>query len=175
MALTRKFLKALGVSEEAIEEIITAHTDVTDELKAQLKTAQETRKQLEEVTKERDTLKAKADDTKSAEKIAELEKQVAAYQKAETDGKKKTVLTELLESSGIDKRGFSKVIAATDFDNIELDKDGKIKDGDKLSEKLKTEWADLLVTENTDTAKPATPPKTDKEEKDPFLEGFDEG
>lgn len=158
MALTRKFLKALGVSEEAIEEIITAHTDVTDELKAQLKTAQEAGKQLEEVTKERDTLKAKADDTKSAEKIAELEKQVAAYQKAETDGKKKTVLTELLESAGIDKRGFSKVIAATDFDSIELDKDGKIKDSEKLSEKLKSEWADLLVTENTDTAKPATPP-----------------
>lgn len=175
MALTRKFLKALGVSEEAIEEIITAHTDVTDGLKEQLKAAQDTEQQLADVTKERDELKAKADDTKSAERIAELEKQVSAYEKAETNAKKTTALNALLESAGFDKRGFARMIAATDLDGVELDDKGGIKDNDKLTEKLKADWPDLLVESTSETNKPATPPNKNDEPKDPFIEGFDEG
>ena len=34
MALTRKFLEALGIEQAKIDEIISAHTEVTDALKA---------------------------------------------------------------------------------------------------------------------------------------------
>lgn len=158
MALTRRFLKALNISDEVIEEIITAHTDVTNDLKAQLETAQEAQRQLEAVTKERDEYKRKSEDTTAAQRITELEKQIAEYQSRETEAQKKTALTALLESAGIDERGFARVLAATDLSGIELGEDGEIKDSDKLTEKLKTEWADLLVGESSQTAPPATPP-----------------
>ena len=158
MALTRKFLKALGVSEEAIEEIITAHTDVTDELKTQLKTAQDAQKQLDAVTAERDDLQKKLNDPAQANRVAELEKQIAEYQKRETMAQKRTALTALLEKIGIDKRGFARVLAATDLDTIEMDGE-KIKGADKLAELLKTEWSDLLAEPGATGKPPQTPPQ----------------
>ena len=35
MALTRKFLKALGIEDEKVDEIISAHTETVDALKAE--------------------------------------------------------------------------------------------------------------------------------------------
>lgn len=158
MALTRKFLKALGVSEEAIEEIITAHTDVTDDLKTQLKTAQDAQKQLDDVTAERDDLQKKLNDPEQANRVAELEKQIAEYQKRETTAQKRTALTALLEKIGIDKRGFARVLAATDLDGVEMDGES-IKDADKLAESLKTEWSDLLTEPGATGKPPQTPPQ----------------
>lgn len=158
MALTRKFLKALGVSEEAIEEIITAHTDVTDDLKTQLKTAQDAQKQLDAVTAERDNLQKKLNDPEQANRVAELEKQIAEYQKRETTAQKRTALTALLEKIGIDKRGFARVLAATDLDGVEMDGEN-IKDADKLAESLKTEWSDLLTEPGATGKPPQTPPQ----------------
>lgn len=158
MALTRKFLKALGVSEEAIEEIITAHTDVTDELKTQLKTAQGAQKQLETITAERDDLQKKLNDPAQANRVAELEKQIAEYQKRETTAQKRAALTALLEKIGIDKRGFARVLAATDIDGVEMDGEN-IKNADKLAESLKTEWSDLLTEPGATGKPPQTPPQ----------------
>lgn len=158
MALTRKFLKALGVSEEAIEEIITAHTDVTDDLKTQLKTAQDVQKQLDTITAERDNLQKKLNDPEQANRVAELEKQIAEYQKRETTAQKRTALTALLEKIGIDKRGFARVLAATDLDGVEMDGES-IKDADKLAESLKTEWSDLLTEPGATGKPPQTPPQ----------------
>lgn len=158
MALTRKFLKALGVSEEAIEEIITAHTDVTDDLKTQLKTAQDAQKQLGTITAERDDLKKKLNDPAQANRVAELEKQIAEYQNRETTAQKRTALTALLEKIGIDKRGFARVLTATDLDTIEMDGE-KIKGADKLAESLKTEWSDLLTEPGATGKPPQTPPQ----------------
>ena len=158
MALTRKFLKALGVSEEAIEEIITAHTDVTDDLKTQLKAAQDAQKQLEAVTAERDELQKKLNDPAQADRVAELEKQVAEYQSRETTTQKRTALTALLEKIGIDKRGFARVLAATDLDGVEMDGEN-IKDADKLAESLKTEWSDLITEPGATGKPPQTPPQ----------------
>lgn len=158
MALTRKFLKALGVSEEAIEEIIDAHTDVTDELKKQLKAAQDAQNQLETVTAERDELQKKMNDPAQANRVAELEKQVAEYQNRETTAQKRTALTALLEKIGIDKRGFARVLAATDLDGLEMDGEN-IKDADKLAESLKTEWSDLITEPGATGKPPQTPPQ----------------
>lgn len=158
MALTRKFLKALGVSEEAIEEIITAHTDVTDDLKTQLKATQDAQKQLDAVTAERDDLQKKLNDPAQADRVAKLEKQVAEYKNRETTAKKRTALTALLEKIGIDKRGFARVLAATDLNGLEMDGEN-IKDADKLAESLKSEWSDLITEPGATGKPPQTPPQ----------------
>lgn len=56
MALTRKFLKAMGVEDEKIDEIINAHTETVDGLKEQIKNASNGAADLEAITQERDTL-----------------------------------------------------------------------------------------------------------------------
>lgn len=175
MALTRKLLKALSVSEEAVEEIISAHAETVGELKQQLSEAKEQASKLETVTAERDSWKSKAEDTTAASRIAELEQQVASYEAEKTNAQKQAALSALLESAGLDKRGFNRIIAATDLSTIELDESGGVKDATAYAEKLRSDWADLVVTEWQATAAQATPPETRKEEKDPFIEGFDEG
>lgn len=173
-SLTRKHMNALGVSPEVQDEIMGIYQDVLTEIKTERDNYRSKAEQLETVTAERDALQKKLDDTTQSDRISELEKQLSEYQTRETNAQKRTALTALLESAGIDKRGFARVLAATDLDGIELDGES-IKDADKLAEKLKTDWADLVVKDTTTTAQPATPPQTETEKKDPFLEGFDEG
>ena len=58
MALTRKYLTALGIESEKIDEIISAHTETVDGLKEQLRQFEADAKKLPEVQAELD----KADD-----------------------------------------------------------------------------------------------------------------
>ena len=50
------------------------------------------------------------------------------------------------------------IIKVSDIDSLELDKDGKIKDADKHTENVKSEWADFIETTTTKGAKTANPP-----------------
>jgi len=49
------------------------------------------------------------------------------------------------------------VIKVSNMDEIKLDKDGKIEDADKLTESVKTEWADFIVTKREEGAKTPNP------------------
>ena len=52
MALTRKMLKAMGIEEEKIDEIIDAHTETVNALKDQAKQDKDAAARLESVQKE---------------------------------------------------------------------------------------------------------------------------
>ena len=58
MALTRKFLKAMGIEEEKIDQIIEAHTETVSGLKDSLEKAEAAAKDLPSVQKELDAAKA---------------------------------------------------------------------------------------------------------------------
>ena len=62
MSLTRKMLKAMGIEEEKIDQIIEAHSETVDSLKADRDTYKEDAEKLKTVQKELDDLKAKGDD-----------------------------------------------------------------------------------------------------------------
>lgn len=52
----------------------------------------------------------------------------------------------------------------TDLDTVELDENGGIKDADKVTESIKTEWADFIQTTQkvgSDVPKPPTNPAAD--------------
>lgn len=174
MSLTRTDLSKMGVPEEFHSQIIAKHRDTVDEIKDERDRYKAEAEKVPGLEAERDSWKNKAEDGTAAARIEELEKQVQGFETEKLNGVKRTALTALLEKIGIDKRGFARVLAATDLDGIELDGES-IKDADKLAEKLKIDWADLVVKDTTTTAQPATPPQTETEKKDPFLEGFDEG
>ena len=50
------------------------------------------------------------------------------------------------------------IIKVSDIDGLELDKDGKIKNAEKHTETIKTEWAEFIETTTTRGANTANPP-----------------
>lgn len=163
MSLTRRMLKAMGIEEEKIDEIINAHTEVVNALKEERDNYKKDAEQLPDVTKERDKYKAQAEqDNPFEQKYNDLKDKydnyVAEQTAKETKAKKQEAYRELLKGVGVSEKRLSAILKVTDLSAIELDDDGKIKDASNLEESAKTEWADFIETEGMKGAQTATPP-----------------
>lgn len=165
MALTRKFLSALGIEADKVDEIIEAHAETVNALKA-----------------ERDDFKGKAEKADSLEKeLKETKEQLEnngsdAYKvkyeaikeefdgfKAEQEAKavietKSKAYRALLKEAGVSEKRIDAVMKVTKLDDVEMDGD-KLKDADKLTEAVKAEWSDFIVSENKEGAGTETPPE----------------
>lgn len=162
MALTRKMLKAMGIEDEKIDQIIEAHTETVDALKEQRDNYKKDADKLPEVQKELDDLKEDGDDGGYKDKY---EKEHAAFEKykteqaeKETDANKRSAYKALLKDAGVSEKRIDTILKVLDPSEIELDDKGKIKDSDKVTEKIKSDWADFIVTEGKKGAETTTPP-----------------
>ena len=163
MGFSRKMLKAMNIEEDKIEQIIDAHSETVDALKADRDTYKEDAAKLAAVQKELDELKAKGDDGYKAKYEAEkaahdaLKADIAAKEtkKAKTDAYR-----ELLKGANIDEKRIATILRAEapTIDKIELDADGKIKNAEQYTESIKSDWADFIVTQSAKGANTATPP-----------------
>ena len=163
MAFTRKMLKAMGIEDEKIDQIIDAHSETVDALKADRDGFKEDAAKLAAVQKELDELKAKGDDGYKAKYEAEkaahdaLKADIAAKEtkKAKTDAYR-----ELLKGANIDEKRIATILRAEapTIDKIELDADGKIKNAEQYTESIKSDWADFIVTQSAKGTNTATPP-----------------
>lgn len=161
MALTRSFLKGMGLTDEQISSIIEAHTDVTDGLKNQIAQYKADAEKLADVQRELDGLKANNGDdwkTKCEAAQTELANYKAEVAKKEARGAKETAFRALLKEAGIADKRMDTVVKVSDIDGITLDKDGKIADADKLKDSLKTEWADFITGTKEAGASTPNPP-----------------
>lgn len=171
MALTRKMLKAMGIEDEKVDQIIEAHSETVDALKEERDTYKESASKLNDVRKELETAKAQlADNTNDdSYKIkyeaikADFDEYKADVTKRETQAKKEQALTSLLKELNVSEKRIAAVIKVTDTSKIDLDTDGNIKGKDELAKALKTEWADFIVTESVKGAPTATPPDKETE------------
>lgn len=163
MAFTRKFLSALGIEADKVDEIIAAHTEVTDALKEDRDKYKADAEKLPEVEKELNALKKKAaSEDPYKDKFDELKKEFDTF-KADVEAKAVTAkkegeLRKILKSIGIPEKRIDAVLKVSDVNKIELDEEGNIKDGDKLKESLKTEWSDFIATTKTEGVQTVTPP-----------------
>lgn len=165
MALTRKMLQAMDIPAEKIDEIISAHTETVnaikverDELKADADKLPGVEKELEKANKELE--KFKSDDWEN--KYNTLKGEYDSY-KTDTETKavkaaKEAAYKQLLIDSGVSDKRVASILKVSDLDSIELDADGKIKDAEKRSESIKSEWADFIVTETKKGADVSKPP-----------------
>ena len=55
------------------------------------------------------------------------------------------------------------VIRVSDIDGIELGEDGKVKDAETLTNSVKSEWSDFIVTEHVTGAQTSNPPEVNGE------------
>lgn len=163
MGFSRKMLKAMNIEEDKIEQIIDAHSETVDALKADRDSYKEDAAKLAAVQKELDELKAKGDDGYKAKYEAEkaahdaLKADIAAK---ETKQAKTDAYRELLKGANIDEKRIATILRAEapTIDKIELDADGKIKNAEQYTESIKSDWADFIVTQSAKGTNTATPP-----------------
>lgn len=168
MALTRKMLKAMGIEDEKIDQIIEAHSETVDALKEERDNYKADAEKMPGIQKELDALKENAEKNEGKNpykvKYDALKEEFDSY-KADTEKKAAKAVKEdayraLLKEVGVNEKRIASVLKVSEsiIDSVELDKDGKIKDADKLKASIKEEWADFIPTDKMTGAPVATPP-----------------
>lgn len=163
MALTRKMLKAMGIEDEKIEQIIEEHVESIDGLKAERDRFKADADEAEGLRKQLEDAKAAGDGAGEAEqKLKDLTEEFEAY-RAKVDGEaaereKRGLYRKLLEEAGIDPKRIDSVLKVSDLSGVTV-KDGAIEGADDLTEGIKADWADFIVSTNTRGANVPNPPK----------------
>lgn len=172
MALTRKFLTAMGIEGEKVDEIINAHTETVDALKEERDTAKREAEQykldaekLPGIQKELEDLKSevtKGNPDPFEPKYNELKAEFDAYKQEqadkETKATKQNVYKSLLKELGISEKRLDSIMKVTDLDTIEVGDDGTLKDADKHRETALKEWSDFIEKQGEQGAPTPTPP-----------------
>ena len=161
MSQTRKMLKAMGIEEEKIDQIIEAHSETVDSLKADRDNYKEDAEKLKDVQKELDDLKAKGDDgwkEKHDRLKDEFDKYKTDVQAKETKAAKEAAYRAILKDANLSEKGIEKAVKYADWDKIELDAEGKLKGANDHIKAAREEWAEYVTTTTTTGAKTSTPP-----------------
>ena len=161
MSLTRKMLKAMGIEEEKIDQIIEAHSETVDSLKADRDSYKEDAEKLKDVQKELDDLKAKGDDGWKEKHDAlkvEFDQYKNDVQAKETKAAKEAAYRAILKDANLSEKGIEKAIKYAEWDKIELGEDGKLKGANDHIKAVREEWAEYVTTTTTTGAKTSTPP-----------------
>lgn len=162
MALTRKLLKGMGLTDEQVDTIIEAHTDTVDGLKADVSKYKTDAEKLSVVQKELDDLKAKGDDgwkEKHDKLKGEFDKYKGDIEAKETKANKEKAVRSFYESNGITGKNLEIAMRGSraEIDGIELDGD-KIKDASTLDALVKGDFSGLVATTTKKGADTANPP-----------------
>ena len=165
MALTRRLLKGMGLTDEQMDTIIEAHTDTVDGLKADLAKYKTDAEALPEVQKQLEKAQADLEAGKKDSykvKYEALKEEFEGYKteqtKKESHAAKEKAYRALLQEAGVSEKRLESVLKVSDVDSVELDEKGAIKGADKLTESIKSEWADFITTTETRGANTSNPP-----------------
>lgn len=175
MALTRKLLSTMGIESEKIDEIINAHSDTVEALKAErdkikreADTYRDDAKKLPEIQKELDEIKdaqgnnifEKKYNEMKAEKEnlqAEFDQYKKDVEASETKRTKQAEYRKLLNESGISEKWIDKIMRFADLDSYELTNEGKFKDVEAVKKNIADEYGDYIVTQKQAGATVPTP------------------
>lgn len=159
MAFTREFVR--NVAKESGVEIPKELEDalVQEHLSSRNAYAE---KKVQEYQAENPAAEApKVTDSKEYKDLKKAFDDYKADQTAkETRAAKESAYRELLKASGVSEKRIDTVMRASGpiIDGLDLAEDGKAKDADKLTEGIKSEWADFIPTTTTQGAPTANPP-----------------
>lgn len=163
MALTRKMLKGMGLTEEQADTIIEAHTETVDGLKERLKTAEDKAKTADDLQKELDGLKANSGPdykAKYEKEHSDFEAFKSDVTAKETKAAKEKAARAYFEAKNITGNNLAIALrgAKDEISGIELDDKGGIKDSKALDALVDGEFASLVVKSSARGANTATPP-----------------
>ena len=161
MALTRKFLKGMGLTEEQIDTIVEAHTETVTGLKEQLAAAEEKSKSVDDLRKKLDDLKGEEGYKAKYEKLnSDFETYKADVVSKATKAAKEKAARAYFEAKNITGSNLSIAMrgAKDEISGLELDDAGNIKDTKDLDALVGGEFAGLIVRSSTRGAETANPP-----------------
>lgn len=158
MALTRKFLSALGIDEDKQQAIIDAHTETVEGLKNQ---AAQYKADAEKLTEVQAELKKAQDAVKNsgdAQKIQEaFDKFKADVQAEKTKAAKEAAMRKLAKDAGLDEKGIERAVKYG-LASIELDEAGEVKDANDHIKALREEWPENIRAKVENNDPTPTPP-----------------
>lgn len=163
MALTRKLLKGMGLTEEQIDSIIDAHTDTLEGLQSKVKSQEADAAKLKDVQKELNDLKGGKDWKAEHDKVKkELDDYRDEQQGKELSAKKRAAYKAMLEKGNIDPDLIETILKADRdrIESIELDGDA-VKNENKLAEDIKADWGKFVTTTVKKGVNNAKPPKSE--------------
>lgn len=157
--------KILGeaCTDEIENALIALHLGVVDPLKDELNNVKADAAKIEELQKEVEKLNAEKKDGEDWK--AKFEKEHADFGEYKTQVEKdkaadtvKGLYRTLLKEAKVDEKRIDSILKVTDFSAMKVDKDGKLEGADKLSESIKNDWKDFIVTTQKSGANVDTPP-----------------
>lgn len=162
MAVTRSFLKGMGLTDEQVGAIIEEHTNTVNGLKEARDTYKADAEKLTAVQKQLDDLKANSgDDWK--EKYNTLKKTFDDFKTESANQAKaekiKAAYAQLLKDANVDSKRIDAILKITDMSGMTLDESGKLVDADKLSASIKSEWGAFIQTTGVKGSSVETPPE----------------
>lgn len=173
MALTRKFLEALGIEQAKIDEIISAHTEVTNALKADRDNYKEKAEKYDETKTELDKAKSELDKVNKDEYKTKYESLESEFNKYKTDiaekevkVKKEEAYKKMLKEIGVNEKSIDAIVKVKDLSSLKLDDKGNIVDVDTLKESEKKDWEGFIIESEVHGQTPSTPPDNNKEKID---------
>lgn len=159
MALKREFLAALGIEDSKIQAIIDAHVETVEALKKERDTYKAEAEKLPKVQEELKKAQAAAKDSGEYDKLKkEFDDYKADVASKETLANKKAAFMKVAKDAGLSEKGIEKAAKYQDYDKIELDEKGEIKDAKDLMKSLKEEWPEHIMTTQKKGVDTATPP-----------------
>lgn len=162
MAVTRKFLEAMGLDDSKISAIIEEHDktvsglkELRDKYKADADKLAEVQKKLDEATANN------GDDWKT--KYETLNKTFNDYKtetaNRERSEKVKAAYTQLLKDANVDNKRIDAILKITDLSDKQLDENGKFTDSGNMLKAIKDEWSAFIQTTGTKGTPVETPPE----------------
>lgn len=153
-AQLKEILSAAGVAEEHVTEtvnkILEGHLASIDALRDEINTLKN------------EAEANKGNDGKNKEAIEKLQKEYADYKAAveaeRARAKKETAYKAALKDANLTEKGMEKALKYADWDKIEVDDDGKLKDAKTHVKAVREEWAEYVNKSGQQGANTATPP-----------------
>ena len=162
MALTRKLLKGMGLTDEQVDTIIEAHTDTVDGLKADVSKYKSDAEKLAGVEKELNDLKAIGDGgykDKYEKEHKAFEDYKADVTAKESKAAKEKAVRAYFESKNITGSNLDLAMRGCGEEMAALEMDGdKIKDTKSLDALVDGTYKGLVSNTQVKGANPANPP-----------------
>lgn len=181
MALTRKFLEALGIEQAKIDEIISAHTEVTNALKADRDNYKEKAEKYDETKTELDKAKSELEKVNKDEYKTKYESLESEFNKYKTDiaekevkVKKEEAYKKMLKEIGVNEKSIDAIVKVKDLSSLKLDDKGNIVDVDTLKESEKKDWEGFIIKSEVGGQDPNTPPDHQQENVDTTTMSMDD-
>lgn len=166
MALTRKFLAALGIENDKVDEIINAHSETVEALKEERDSFKEKAEKFDKAQNDLEAANKKIEDLSKDDaykiKYEALKEDFDEFKKGieteKSNNSKTAAYKNLLKEVGISEKRIDAIAKLAELDKIKLDKDGKIEGSEDLKKSLSEEWSDFIVKTGEKGADTSTPP-----------------